>query len=155
MLDCTKCNRTLPNESFHRASKETRGYAWWCKECKRDQEAAHRLGNPEKTARKRENLRRWRLKNKQRSAYLDQKNNAQKRGIDFLFSFDEWVEWWGDDFDKRGCKLGELVMARAGDCGPYSPANVHKATCSENLAEYWGSLGHSINSDRLADLPAR
>lgn len=99
-------------------------------------------------ARKAENLRRWRLKNKQRSAYLDQKSNAQKRGIDFLFSFDEWVEWWGDDFDKRGCNLGELVMARHGDCGPYSPDNCRKLTCSENLAEYWGSLCYSVNSDR-------
>jgi hypothetical protein len=140
MLDCTICNRTLPESEFNRATKEPRGYAWWCKSCKSEKAKQYRRENPEMRERKRENLRRWRQKNKHRSAYLDQKNNAESRGIDFLFSFDAWVEWWGDDIDRRGCNLGQLVMARHGDSGPYCRDNVRKLTCSENMAEYWGKL---------------
>ena len=146
MLDCTICKRTLPESEFDRATREVRGYAWWCKSCKREQARKYLRDNPDAQARKRENLRRWRHKNKLRSAYLDQKNNAESRGIDFLFSLDEWVEWWGDDIDRRGviCSStgrkmfrNRLVMARHGDVGPYSPSNTKKITCSENSAERW------------------
>ena len=144
MLDCTICNRTLPESKFNRATKEPRGYAWWCKSCKREQAREYLRDNPEAQARKRENLRRWRQKNKHRSAYLDQKNNAESRGIEFLFSYEEWLDWWGDDIDRRGVAQSStgrkvfgnrLVMARHGDVGPYSPSNTKKITCSENAAE--------------------
>lgn len=140
MLTCTKCNQDLPETSFHKATNESRGYKWYCKECVSAEAREYRLNNPEMRARKAENLRKWRRKNKHRSAYLDQKNNASSRGVEFLFSYDEWLEWWGDDVDLRGCRLGQLVMARNGDIGPYHPDNCHKVTCSENQAEYWGRL---------------
>jgi hypothetical protein len=149
MLDCTICKQTLPESEFNRATKEARGYAWWCKSCKSEKAKQYRRENPEMRERKRENLRRWRQNNKLRSAYLDQKNNAESRGIDFLFSFDEWVEWWGDDIERRGAihsstgrkvLRNRLVMARHGDVGPYSPSNTKKITCSENTAEQWLNL---------------
>ena len=143
MLECKKCDRWLPETEFHRSKNEPRGYGYPCKSCKSEAERFRRESDPGMVARKRENLRRWRLKNKQRSAYIDQKNNAQKRGIDFLFSFDEWVEWWGDDFDKRGSRWDWLVMARHGDSGPYSPDNCYKATGSQN-----GSDQHRFQAAR-------
>ena len=77
----------------------------------------------------------WREANPKKWAFIMHRQHSKERGIDFLFDFDTWVEWWGDDFDNRGCKEGQLVMAREGDEGPYHPDNVRKATCSDNIRE--------------------
>ena len=74
----------------------------------------------------------WRNKNPMRSAWLDQRCNAKARGISFEFTFGEWVCWWAEDIDKRGCGANDLVMARHGDTGPYHPDNVYKSTASDN-----------------------
>ena len=131
MIECKKCDRWLPETEFHRSKNEARGYGYPCKSCKSEDEREARK-NPDMVARKRENLRRWRLKNKKRSAYLDQKNNASSRGVEWQFDFDTWVEWWGDDFDGRGSRWDWLVMARYNDIGPYSPENCYKATGAQN-----------------------
>ena len=67
--------------------------------------------------------------------YDNAKNCARQRDIDWQFTYYTWIEWWGSDIQNRGPYLGQLVMARNGDCGPYHPDNVRKATCSENLSE--------------------
>jgi len=67
--------------------------------------------------------------------FNDHYKNAKKRGIEFQFTYEEWVAWWGDDITARGNKQGQLVMARHGDIGPYHPDNVRKATQEENRAE--------------------
>ena len=67
--------------------------------------------------------------------YNCQKNMAKKRNIDFQFTYEEWLAWWGDDIVNRGKSKGQLVMARIGDQGPYHPDNVVKKTCSENASE--------------------
>lgn len=67
--------------------------------------------------------------------YFEQKKNAKQRNIEWQFTFDEWITWWGDDIVNRGCLKGQLVMARNGDTGPYHPDNVRKATCGENVVE--------------------
>ena len=77
----------------------------------------------------------WREANPKHFAFLMQRQHAKERGIEFLFEFDEWVEWWGDDYDKRGCESDQLVMARKGDEGPYHPDNVFKQTSAENIRE--------------------
>jgi len=64
-----------------------------------------------------------------------QKTHAKIRGIDFNFTFEQWVTWWGDDISQRGCRKGQLVMARLNDIGPYSPDNVIKQECGINTAE--------------------
>ena len=79
---------------------------------------------------------RWRAENPHRHAWITQRGNAKRRGIEFHFTYDEWVEWWGDDFDKRGRKADSLVMARHGDTGPYHPDNVKKITYGENTKEH-------------------
>lgn len=73
--------------------------------------------------------------------YLIQKHHAGKRGIDWQFTLESWIAWWGDDIVNRGRKSGQLVMARIGDIGPYHPDNCVKKTCNDNLSE--GSLGKS------------
>ena len=53
-----------------------------------------------------------------------------KRGIPFLFTFEQWSEWWltDDRWSRRGRKAGQLQMGRKGNSGPYSPDNVECAT---------------------------
>jgi hypothetical protein len=71
--------------------------------------------------------------------YRAQKNGAKARGIDWHFTYEEWIEWWGDDITKRGRKGPDLVMARKGDTGPYHPDNCKKITHRENARE--GQIG--------------
>ena len=67
--------------------------------------------------------------------YHSQRSDAKRRGIDWQFeSMQQWLDWWGDDIVNRGPLLGQLVMARFNDQGPYNQTNVYKATCSENHA---------------------
>jgi hypothetical protein len=65
------------------------------------------------------------------------KNDAKRRGIEFLFTFEEWWAWWQQDdrWSRRGRGGDKLVMARNGDVGPYAPWNVHCCTYAENQAE--------------------
>jgi len=68
-------------------------------------------------------------------AYNMQRLHAGYRGIEWHFTFKEWIEWWGDDIDNRGQSHGKLVMARYGDQGDYHPNNVRKATRNDNSRE--------------------
>jgi hypothetical protein len=73
--------------------------------------------------------------------YHNHKARSKRRGIDFEFSYDEWMLWWGEDITNRGRKKGQLVMARNGDVGSYHPDNVHKAKVEENVCERFTGLG--------------
>lgn len=75
-----------------------------------------------------------------KARYNQQKNNARKRGIPFLFSFSDWTDWWekelGPDWLKlRGTKKGQFCMARYGDCGPYERTNVYCTLHSQNCSD--------------------
>ena len=72
---------------------------------------------------------------KYQTQYDNAKQCARDRKIEWQFTYDVWVEWWGEDIINRGPRKGQLVMARHGDTGPYHPDNVRKATCSENCSE--------------------
>lgn len=64
--------------------------------------------------------------------------DAKQRGIAFEFTLDEWWAWWRTDdrWTRRGSRgPDQLVMARHGDVGPYSPDNVRCITAAENLRE--------------------
>lgn len=75
--------------------------------------------------------------------YTAQKTHAARRGIGWEFTFPEWVEAWGKKFRLRGSRIGQLVMCRKGDSGPYRADNVYIATCTQNIID-----GHDIR--RLA-----
>jgi len=66
--------------------------------------------------------------------YHNARHCAKERGIEWQFTYDTWIAWWGDDFHRRGPFSGQLVMARHNDTGPYHPDNVSKATCNENCS---------------------
>lgn len=73
-----------------------------------------------------------------RRAYRGQKSRAKGRGIAFLFTFEQWSEWWltDDRWSRRGRKGGQLVMARHGDAGPYAPDNVACISPNQNSRDH-------------------
>ena len=69
-------------------------------------------------------------------AYTAQKANAKRRGVEFLFTFEEWKQWWLDTgkWEERGKGRDKYCMQRYNDTGPYSPSNVYCGTNSENVS---------------------
>ena len=67
-------------------------------------------------------------------AFIEQRENAARRGIEWQFTFDEWKQLWESSgcWEKRGKGADRYVMARHGDTGPYSPSNVRITTFLEN-----------------------
>jgi len=78
--------------------------------------------------------------------YHEQKNRSIRRGIEWHFTYESWIEWWGDDIELRGTSKDSLVMARTGDVGPYHPDNVRKATVSENSNERNSRYMHKVST---------
>ena len=130
-LTCTKCKKDFPLSHFHKASKEARKYSHHCRDCKQDYERAR--SDDHKKARA-EKAKAWRLANPHRQAFNNQRCNAKKRGISFEFEYQEWIDWWGDEINSRGCRAGQYVMARISDSGPYHPCNVFKCDAGLNAA---------------------
>jgi hypothetical protein len=87
---------------------------------------------------------------KYQTQYDNAKQCAKQRNIEWQFTYDTWIEWWGDDIVNRGCKSGQLVMARNGDIGPYHPTNVSKKTCNENISE--GNKGRIHSKDHTTKI---
>lgn len=85
------------------------------------------------------------------SLYVRQKENARKRGISWELTLPEWMHVWRDSghWDERGRGAGSYCMARHGDVGPYSVANVYITTCAENVRHYQAAL--KVRGVRCAD----
>lgn len=64
--------------------------------------------------------------------YIRQKNHAKKRGIEFKLTKQEWLDFWGEDLNKRGRGAGKLQMCRVGDKGCYEIGNIYKQTHEHN-----------------------
>jgi hypothetical protein len=62
---------------------------------------------------------------------------AEKAGIGFEFTFEQWWKFWQDSghWDERGIGRGKYCMARFNDCGPYRIGNVRIITNEENGRE--------------------
>jgi hypothetical protein len=80
------------------------------------------------------------MRNKFNVAFLNQRKRAKQRGIEFHFTFEEWKLWWEDNlgsdwFKLRGKRVGQYVMARNGDKGPYEASNVKCITAIKNIQE--------------------
>ncbi len=73
------------------------------------------------------------MKTEQYKAWQQQKGNAQRRGIDFNITYEEFCNFWGNDFNKRGIGVNKLQMCRYKDQGPYEIGNVYKDTHYNNL----------------------
>ncbi len=73
-----------------------------------------------------------------KQAYKLQKHSARHRRIEWKFK--NFYEWWlvwekSGKWNKRGRHLGQYVMGRKDDKGPYSVDNVEIITCSSNISD--------------------
>lgn len=66
------------------------------------------------------------MRDTNRYKYSMQKCIARKRGIDFNFTFEDWLSFWqaSGHWEQRGRNKGQYVMSRYGDVGPYELGNV-------------------------------
>lgn len=74
----------------------------------------------------------WFLDHPRTTAFIKQRASAKQRGIEFLLTKDEWIDFWGDSFDLRGKGPDDLQMCRYGDDGSYELGNIYMASASEN-----------------------
>lgn len=89
-------------------------------------------------------------------AYNGHKARARRIGSPMMFSLSEWCAWWerhlGPDWlKKRGKRLGQYVMARHGDTGPYHPDNVKCILHSDNTKEAKRRYGIVNHNHKLTD----
>lgn len=81
---------------------------------------------------KRQQAAAWSLKNRKRKCWLDQRATSKARGVDFKLTFEQYCEFWGEDFDRKGRNPNDLCMGRYGDEGAYEVGNIYKCTNAEN-----------------------
>lgn len=66
--------------------------------------------------------------------FQSQRSGAMTRRIGWELTFEQWLEWWGDDVDRRGRGPNDLQMQRINDAGPYALGNIVKGTPKQNAA---------------------
>ncbi len=64
--------------------------------------------------------------------FCAQRLNAQRRGVEFKLTFQEWLDWWGEDLRLRGSKPWQLQMQRMHDRGAYEVGNIVKGHPAKN-----------------------
>lgn len=67
-----------------------------------------------------------------RKRFREQRRNAFMRGIGWELTFEQWLDWWGEDLDKRGVGTTDLQMQRFADKGPYALGNIRKGVPLDN-----------------------
>lgn len=74
-------------------------------------------------------------------AFTSQRNNANKRGIEWQLTLWQWWSIWQQSghWTNRGRGRG-YCMCRKGDQGPYSTDNVYIATHAKNIQDYWSDV---------------
>ena len=82
-----------------------------------------------------------------RKGFTDQKRNAKMRGVEFLFTFEQWRDWWiaSGKWEQRGRGRGKYCMRRHGDTGPYSVENVFCGLNEDNVRD--GNLGKVMSQE--------
>lgn len=74
-------------------------------------------------------------------SFLQQKHNAQYRGIEWELKFSEWLDVWGSSgkIPFRGQGKNYFCMGRIGDIGAYKKGNVYICTHSQNAKDIWAN----------------
>lgn len=69
--------------------------------------------------------------------FIVQRARAKNRGIEWMFTFEEWLAIWetSGKLHLRGRGVGKYVMSRFGDVGPYSPTNVEISPYEKNASD--------------------
>ena len=76
------------------------------------------------------------MKNEKLEKFHQHKANAERKGITFLFTFEEWLDMWlqSGKWEERGRGPDKYCMARHNDIGPYAIWNVSIQTNKQNSA---------------------
>ena len=69
-----------------------------------------------------------------RKTYTKTKLAAKRRGISFMFTYEQWITFWGVLHDLRG--RGGLNICRLRDSGAYSADNCYIGTPQMNRQDY-------------------
>lgn len=79
------------------------------------------------------------ISQKAKDAFGRQRYQAQKRGIEWNLSLEQWWDFWQSSgyWDQRGRGQG-YVMCRRGDTGPYEIGNIFIALCRHNSSNRRG-----------------
>lgn len=77
--------------------------------------------------------------------YVQQRKNAEVRGISWNITFPEWCRVWAESGKEhlRGRGANSYVMSRFGDSGAYEVGNVEIITQSENARDSYLAHPHS------------
>tara|TARA_R110000744_G_scaffold89570_1_gene174097 strand:+ start:316 stop:723 length:408 start_codon:yes stop_codon:yes gene_type:complete len=70
-----------------------------------------------------------------KARFVDHRINANRRGVEFLLTFEEWWAIWEPHWEGRGRGAGDLCMCRTNDEGPYAVGNVRIDTNTNNVKE--------------------
>ena len=57
-------------------------------------------------------------------AFIQQRNQANYRGEPWDLTFEEWCGVWGERFDQRGRRKGQLCLTRTDYTQPWTLSNV-------------------------------
>ena len=74
----------------------------------------------------------------QRRAWIQQRNQAQWRGEQWLLTLAEWTAIWGADWPRRGRDREGLCMTRRDQTQAWCPANTHLVTRLQHAANQAG-----------------
>ena len=79
--------------------------------------------------------------------YKAQMKNAEMRGIQFLLTFEQWLELWNASgkLEQRGRGAAKFCMCRIADVGSYELGNVFIGTGRENVRD--GNLGKEMTQE--------
>ncbi len=80
--------------------------------------------------------------------YIEQKQSARRRNVDFSINFEDWWEIWEQSghWDNRGRGKGKYVMSRYNDTGPYEKHNVFIQLCEDNARQGVSGLIRSLET---------
>ena len=84
--------------------------------------------------------------------YQKHRAAAKTRGIDFLLTFEEWLDIWSKSgyYHLRGRGKGTYVMSRYNDTGAYTIGNVFIQSNAQNIVEAKGT-GRKKGSTHTAE----
>ena len=68
--------------------------------------------------------------------FTENRKEAQRRGIEFKLTFDEWWTLWAVHYHERGPKRDQYCLCRYLDMGCYEVGNVRVDLSVNNHAEY-------------------
>lgn len=75
-----------------------------------------------------------------RVRYRQHKWNAEKGGVSFDISLEDWVGWWEEQLGpdwlrKRGPRRGQYVMGRLNNSGSFKLGNIRCVRSTQNVGE--------------------